>query len=248
MFRQLSIEMQVALIGLGVIWIGSFGIGMLLGQPNADRSKRLARWAKLVMIAVTLIIATIWWFSSAQGTSATRFALLICLGLIACAVGDVLLAGLIPVQRAEVLSLVGFGIGHLFFIAGIIEIRSLLNVAGALPVLLAGAVGMITTTVAWWFLIRNPGGSRTLNIASLIYGILLGASVAVAIGLTIETGALIVMPFGLVLFLISDFLVAQHLIRKRNLFPYMRDAMWLVYSAAQVLIAFSIGFAVLLVK
>jgi len=56
------------------------------------------------------------------------------------------------------------------------------------------------------------------------------------------------MPFGLVLFLISDFLVAQHLIRKRNLFPYMRDAMWLVYSAAQVLIAFSIGFAVLLVK
>jgi hypothetical protein len=238
--------MRVVLLGLGAVWLGVFVAGMLLGQPNQDHSKRLACWAKLVMIAVTLVIGALWWFGYAVGTAAARFALLIFLGLIACAVGDVLLAGLFPFRRAEVLSLAGFGIGHLFFIAGVLQMRNLMGVSGAMPVLVATGAGVVVTAGAWFFLIRNPEGSRTLNIASLIYGMLLGASVAVAFGLTIETGALAVMSLGLILFMISDFLVAQHLIRKRNLFPYMRDAMWLVYSAAQVLIAFAIGTGALL--
>jgi uncharacterized membrane protein YhhN len=238
--------MRSVLIGLGVIWLVAFVAGMLLGKPNADRSKRLARWAKLIMIAVTLIVGGMWWIGYARATPAAPFALLVFLGLAACAVGDVLLAGLIPVRRAEILSLVGFGIGHLFFIAGVLRLRQVLGAAGAGPVVLAAGTGAAITAAAWYFLIQNPGGSRVLNIASLLYGMLLGSSVAVAVGLTLETGTLIVMAVGLVLFMVSDFLVAQHLIRKRSLFPYMRDAMWLVYSAAQVLIAIAIGAAALL--
>ena len=126
--------------------------------------------------------------------------------------------------------------------------RGVLGASNLLPVLVATGVGVAATAAAWFYLIRNPGGSRTLNIASLIYGVLLGASVAIAVGLTVETGALVVMSLGLILFMLSDFLVAQHLIRKRNLFPYVRDAMWLVYSTAQVLIAFAIGTAALLAR
>ena len=248
MFGQISPGIRIVLVGLGSVWLGAFVSGMLLGQPNEDRSKRLARWAKLLMIAVTLIVGALWWLGYAVGTSAAAFALRIFLGLVACAVGDVLLAGLIPLRRADVLSLVGFGIGHLFFIAGVLQMRGVLGASNLLPVLVATGVGVAATAAAWFYLIRSPGGSRTLNIASLIYGVLLGASVAIAVGLTVETGALVVMSLGLILFMLSDFLVAQHLIRKRNLFPYMRDAMWLVYSTAQVLIAFAIGAAALLVR
>jgi hypothetical protein len=51
-----------------------------------------------------------------------------------------------------------------------------------------------------------------------------------------------ILSVGLVLFTLSDITLAQILIRKAG-FPYIRDIVWIVYSSAQTIIAFSIGAA-----
>lgn len=231
---------------LAAIWAAAYVIGMLRGQPNEDRSRRLPRTAKLIMIAVTLIFGALW-LAHASGTDAAQFALLVFLGLFFGAGGDLLLAGMFSFKRAELVALGVFGIGHAFYIAASLTLRTQMGFTAIPPVIAALAVAATLAALIWALQVRNPSGSRTMNIASLIYGILLMITVAIAALLWIDVPRMAILLAGITLFAVSDLLLAQYLIRRQG-FAYIRDVVWLIYSTGQVLIAFAIGAAAALLR
>jgi uncharacterized membrane protein YhhN len=246
MFARVPTLYRTLFIVLLAIWALAYVLGMILGKDNEDRSRRLALWGKLAMIGVVLALGGVWTLAIAWGTPAVRYAWLIVAGLAAGALGDLLLAGVFPLKKADLIGIGAFAVGHIFYIAAILTARGLLGITNVQPMIAAVLDGTVLAVVGWVVLINNPEGSRTLNIASLIYGILLFATAAIATSLWIESAHLGILALGLVLFAVSDFILAQYLIRKRG-FTYQRDVVWIIYSTAQVLIAFSIGGAMLLV-
>jgi uncharacterized membrane protein YhhN len=230
------------LILLAAVWGIAYVGGMWRGTPNADRSRRLARPARLVMIGVVLAVGLIW-LRHAPGTDAARYGWLIMGGLIAGALGDLLLGGIVPIRHAEMVGMGVFGVGHLLYFGAIFDARARLGLSGGLSVLVAALSGAAVVAALWWFAIRERERGTALNAGSLIYGVLLGAVTAAAIATWLASGRLATLAVGLILFLISDVMLARYLVRRRG-FPSVRDVVWLVYSAGQVLIACSIGAAV----
>lgn len=227
---------------LAGIWGLAYALGMALGTPNEDRSRRLARPAKLTMIAVTLIYGALWLYAAA-GTPATGYGWLIFGGLLAGAVGDLLLADVFPLRQPELPAMAVFGVGHVLYLAAALVAWRLFGGGQGGVVALAAVLAAGAVVAVWWAFIRNPAGSRSLNVGSLIYGMLLGATVAVAAVVWAQTGRMALLAVGMVAFLASDLLLARYLIRRQG-FASIRDVVWIIYSAAQVLIAFSIGAAV----
>ncbi len=241
MFSSMPSLYAPILAALIAVWGAAYIAGMTLGTPNEDRSRRLARPAKLVMIGTTLAAGGLW-LNAATGTEAGRFARLIMLGLTACAIGDVVLAGFLPLRQPETPAMAVFGIGHGLYLAAILTLRT---ATGAHPdgwlagVLLVGAAAAVA---AWALFVRHPDGSRALNAGSLVYGILLFVATAAGAELAVRAHQTSILAVGMGLFVASDLLLARYLVRKAG-FPYVRDVVWILYSAGQMAIAFSIGAA-----
>jgi hypothetical protein len=242
-FAPLSPAEIAILILLAVIWIAAYAAGMARGTPNADRSRRLARPARLAMIAAVLACGLIW-LRHAPGTDAARYGWLIAGGLAAGAVGDLLLAGVFPLHRPELLGMGVFGAGHLLYFGAILDAGARLGLPGGLPLLVAALSGAAVAAALWLVAIRSPDRGTALNAGSLIYGALLGAVTAAAAATWLASGRLALLAAGLILFFASDVMLARYLVRGRG-FPSVRDVVWLVYSAGQAMIAFSIGAAII---
>lgn len=241
MFSQLTAGLSAILVGLAGIWLIAYIVGMVKGQPVADRSRRLARWAKLTMIGVALAYGGIWWRLSLARTGFRTVALLLFVGLLIGAIGDLILADLFEIKRPEIAAMAVFGIGHIVYIVAILILRTALGLRGMTGPLIAVILAGALLAGIWRLAVYRQGGSRVLNIGSLVYGLLLSATVALAGELALQAPGISILAIGLFLFLLSDLLLAQYLIRKVVLFPYIRDAVWFIYSIAQVIIAFAIG-------
>lgn len=225
------------LIILFMIWTAAYGVGMLTGKPNALRTRRLPLAGRLIMIGVVVALGAMGWLGWARATLAAPYALWIFLGLVIGASGDLLLGGMFPVQQAEVIALGIFGIGHLCYMAAIAAVRAALGIPAA--ALLAGAVaGSVTGLAIWLLAIRNPGGSRRMNIGSLVYGSMLFVTAGMGIGAATVSSKMSLLAIGLALFALSDVILAQYMVRRRR-FLYIRDVVWIIYSTAQLLIALS---------
>lgn len=241
MFLQLTTGMPVILVGLAGLWVIVYIIGMVRGKATEDRSRRLARWAKLTMIGVALTYGGIWWQRSLAETGFSAITLLLFVGLLVGAAGDLVLADIFAIKRPEIMAMAVFGVGHIVYIAAILLLRAALGFWGLAEPLAAVFLAEVLFSGTWRLTVYRQGGSRSLNIGSLVYGILLSATVALAGELAWHARDLAILAVGLFLFLLSDLLLAQYLIRRTVLFPYVRDAVWLIYSLAQVIIAFAIG-------
>lgn len=225
------------LIVLLIVWIGAYAVGMILGEPNTLRTRRLPLASRLIMIGIAVAFGAIAWAGWARMTIAEPYAMWIFLGLVIGALGDLLLGGVFPILQADVIALGVFGIGHLCTMAAIIAAQMALG----MPVtyLIGGAaISSAIGLVIWIVGIRNPGGSRRMNIGSLVYGSLLFVAAGMGIGAAVASSRMSLLAIGLVLFAISDVLLAQYMVRRRR-FPYIRDVVWIIYSTAQLLIAFS---------
>lgn len=240
MFDLLTPTYRTIFIGLAVVWAAAYLLGMLLGKPNEVRSRRLAVPAKLVMIGAVLAYAVLW-LVTVRGQTA-GFGWLVLLGLLAGALGDLMLADVFPLRRPIVTAMTTFGAGHILYLIAALTLRAQLGAAGLLPVVIAMVLGGGIVAAIWALFIRNPEGSSTMNTGSLVYGLLLGVTTATAVSAWLQTGQGALFAMGMVVFLISDLMLAFNLIRERG-FPYIRDVVWIIYSAAQVMIAFSIGAA-----
>ncbi|MBN1427128.1 MAG: lysoplasmalogenase [Anaerolineae bacterium] len=225
------------LVVLFVVWLVAYIVGMLVGKPNTLQTRRLPLSGRLTMIGVVLTFGAIGWLGLTYGTSFEHYAFWILLGLIAGAIGDLLMSGIFSTAQAELLALVAFGIGHLCYATAILTVQSLLSVQGTY-LFIGAAIGMTAGCVIWLRFVRNPFGRRRMNIGSLVYGTVLFAAAGMGAGLATASSRMMIMAVGLALFAVSDVILAQYILRRRR-FPYIRDVVWVIYSAGQLLIAFS---------
>jgi uncharacterized membrane protein YhhN len=165
--------------------------------------------------------------------AASRYALWIALGLVAGALGDLILADVLSLREPVIPGMAAFAAGHLFYLAAIFSAgRFLPWQPRSIPILVGAILG---AALLWRLLVYHPQESRTLNVGSLIYTALLVGVTALA-----NLSGLASLGAGMILFAVSDVLLSQSLIRRRG-FPLIHDVVWLLYSAGQMLIAFSIA-------
>ena len=218
--------------------------GLAFGQPNEERTGRLPRPLRILLSALLVLAAFLGWQGGARSTPLQTYALLIFLGMTAGFVGDLIMAELIPVPNRLIFGMIEFGIGHLFYIAAFVHLgfNSLFNqmtvyLIGLLLVILAFCVW------AWYCYVRKPGGSKAINVGSLVYGLLIGVMVALAVALAIGEARFIPLAIGAWLFLASDFILGNWVIRGHT-WKSVNDVIWVVYVCGQLLIVYSIATAI----
>ncbi|NDJ53904.1 MAG: hypothetical protein GYB68_12590 [Chloroflexi bacterium] len=245
MFSMLPPPQRIFIIAMLVAWLVLYIVGMIAGTPNEDRSRRFLRSAKIAMVIITVVLGIFWLVYTWADPSTNRFAVWIMAGLAACGIADVVLADIFPIAEPLIPAMVLFGLGHIFYIVGLFNLRPILGATSTFLLAAVVVLSVIAGVLLWQRTIYNPKGSQRLNYGTLIYGIFLLVAAGMAVAIVIETGQLIILALGLLLFAGSDLMLARYLVRREQLVPYVRDVVWIIYSGGQVLIAFSIGAALL---
>jgi len=225
---------------LFVLELALLGGGLAFGKLNPEGTGHLPRPLRMSLSAIALTAAFLGWQSGARGTPVQLYAALILLGMAAGFVGDLILAELIPLPNKLIFGMIAFGIGHLFYIVAFLCLRLQFGFPSTwsqLPIL----AGMLFFCLwAWRTYVRKPGGSKIVNMGSLVYGLLIGIMTALAIGLAGQQPRLIALAAGAVLFLVSDFILGNWQVRGHVWKP-VNDAIWATYSTGQLLIVYSVA-------
>jgi uncharacterized membrane protein YhhN len=185
------------------------------------RESELGTWLTKPLASAAFVWAALGW-----GAWATPFGRSLTAGLVACAVGDVLL---IPRRAPGALraGMLAFGVGHALFAAAFIG-RGVSRAAAAAA--LACALGFVA--LAWRWLRPHLAGSD--RAAVLLYLGVIATMLACAGG-GVAAGAPAAAGAGALLFALSDLAVAQD----RFVAPSFRSTLWGLpaYYAAQLLLA-----------
>lgn len=234
---------QWLLYTLFILELSLLAGGLIFGKLNEDRTGRLPRPLRMLLSALLVLAALLGW-QGAIDTPVRTYALLIFLGMTAGFVGDLIMAELIPVPNRLIFGMIEFGIGHLFYIAAFVHLgfKSLFSQMTAH--LIGLLIAVLTFCVwAWYNYVRNPGGRKTINIGSLVYGLLIGVMVALAVALAIGDVHYIPLALGAWLFLASDFILGNWVIRG-HAWKSVNDAIWIAYVCGQLLIVYSVAAAI----
>lgn len=220
------------------LWLIVQAYGFALGSYNAARTSRFIPWTKMCATALLVACAAVWWFAGSRGTALGPFSLLIMIGVAFGFLGDMTLAGFIPLPRPMLFGILWFALGHAFYIAACAQLIALfrLNDGVAFGLAIAGmtAVGLIT----WRLFVASPAAGRVLHYGSLGYCLLLSGTAGLALGLAVQEPRLATLAVGLLLFMASDTLLGNCLFRK-NEFYLTRDVNWALYTVGQLLIVFA---------
>jgi uncharacterized membrane protein YhhN len=211
-------------------------LGLALGRPDARRRNRIPLPVRMLSSALVLAAALLLWKDA--GARTERGARLIAGGMGCDLLGDLVMAKLIPLRRHVIWGMLAFGAGHTLYMRAFLERSRQATVAGR-PYPALGTAWAIALA-GWWALVRNPEVGKTLNYASLIYGLLLASMSGLAVSLAALERRYAPAALGGGLFLISDMILASELFRKRH-FPSIGDLIWLTYIVGQVLIVESVG-------
>jgi len=143
---------------------------------------------------------------------------------------------------APVFGMVAFGIGHLLYVAALLHLtlRSGFTAARVLVVTLVVMLGFCSW--AWYTQVRKPGGSKVINAGSLVYGWLIGLTAALAIALAVYDTHYVTLAAGALLFLASDFVLGNWVIRG-HVWKSVNDVIWVTYVSGQLLIIYSVAAA-----
>lgn len=96
---------------------------------------------------------------------------------------------------------------------------------------------------AWYALVRKPGGSDALNVASLGYSLLIATTVALTAHLAIQDRRFSALATGSLLFVVSDLVLGNWAIRG-NAWRSVNDVVWATYVTGQLLIVYSVAPAI----
>jgi uncharacterized membrane protein YhhN len=186
-----------------------------------QRSSQRGLW-----LAKPLASATFLWAAFAWGALASPFGRWLAGGLVACALGDVLLISK-SAPRAMHAGMLAFGIGHILFTAAFVGY-------GLVPAatLVAGAASLALVAGVWRWL--RPHLALEDRRAVLAYLVVIAGMLACALGAA-AGGAPGPAGAGAVLFALSDLAVAQDRFVARS----FASTLWGLpaYYAAQLLLA-----------
>jgi hypothetical protein len=231
------------LYGLAVLDLSLLIGGLSHGHLDADKTVRLPRALRMALSAILVVAALIGWRAGARGTAAESFAAFVASGMLAGFVGDLVMARVIPTRNRLVSGMAAFGLGHLLYIAGLLSllVRSRMSsgwTAWAIQIVLLSFAGC-----SWSVLVRRTGGSRVINLGSLVYALLIAEMVALAILLALLDAHYFLLACGAVLFLCSDLVLGNWQVKGHS-WNSVNDVIWCLYTIGQLLIVYSVAAAV----
>ncbi len=234
---------QWLLYALFILELSLLAGGLIFGKLNEERTGRLPRSLRMLLSALLVLAALLGWQGAIE-TPVQTYALLIFLGMAAGFVGDLIMAELIPVPNRLIFGMIEFGVGHLFYTAAFVHLgaRSLFSGKQVHIISLLGIV-LVFCVWAWYRHVRNPSGRKAINIGSLVYGLLIGVMVALAVVLAISDAHYIPLAIGAWLFLASDFILGNWVIRG-HAWKSVNDVLWIAYACGQLLIVYSVAAAI----
>ncbi len=234
---------QATQIVLLAIWAMLLFGGWLFGKLNADGSHRMPTWTRLGS-SVALVIAAWLWASAGSWNSVT---VLIALGMTLGCLGDCFMARVFPVPSFVLTGMSAFGLGHIFYISGLILFSN-----ETLPTIAtvrwgAWVVCWLFAAGAWYGVVLRGQKATPLHYAALPYALLLATTTGSALGMALVEPGFIGLALGAALFLLSDLLLAAQLFNGLH-FRMIGDVVWLLYGPAQALIIFSVYAMLTLVR
>jgi uncharacterized membrane protein YhhN len=207
-------------------------IAFIFGHYNPERTRRTI---KPLRLSTSWILVACAWLIYATSTTLRTPALLIALGMTFGAIGDLVLADVIPLPKRMISGIIVFSIGHLCYIAGFVQAAQTLGLNNPFTGSLLWVAFVIAAAFLWFFLIYNPAKSRVLNIGSLFYGWLIAIMAGTATALALSDPRFTLTAIGGVLFLISDIILGNRELRDNGWF-LVHDVVWVIYITGQALI------------
>lgn len=245
---SLSLAQPHHLLTHGLLLVGAavFIFGFIFGRYDEDRIHRSPRWARMLSSACLVGCALVWWLAGARSTSLGPYGRFIFLGMLCSFLGDLILAEVIPLPQRVIFGIVVFAVAHVFYISGYAKTAGVLGLDSR-PVWIGALVATwVVAAVVWWTLIRAPGGDPALGYGSLVYALVLGTMVGATVALAVQQPHFVPLTLGAVLFLVSDAILGNRLLRGNNWF-LVGDVVWALYISGQALIVFSVAAALRLV-
>lgn len=229
------------LLVLLLIWAALLFGGFLLGKTDAGSGRRMPRWTRMAS-SLALVVAAWSWFAFSRGGDTANFALLLAVGMSFGFLGDLYMAGLIPVGQRVLGGIGAFGLGHISYIGAMLIFAARFGLDAAGPRRNALLIWLLIGLLGWYIIVFRGQNPTALHWAALPYALLLAGTTGVATGLALQAGAFIPLAVGAALFLISDLILAGGLFSGLK-FPGIDDVVWLTYGPAQMLIVYSAGAA-----
>ncbi|MCS7040599.1 MAG: lysoplasmalogenase [Anaerolineae bacterium] len=223
------------LIGL-LLWAVLLFGGFVFGRPDPANTRRMPTSTRLLSSAV-LVLAGWSWYALARETAATRYTLAVALGMSFGLLGDIAMAGLLPLSNRVIGGIVAFGVGHLCYIAAFLGLGGQAGLTGSSrwPLL---AVWLALGVVGWYVVVQRGQPFSALRTAALVYALLLATTAGLAAGLAWQARPFVPLALGAGLFFLSDLILAGQLFGGLS-FPLIGDVIWLTYGPGQMLIVFS---------
>jgi uncharacterized membrane protein YhhN len=229
-----------SLVALGLATIPiTLIVAFIFGHANAERTRRTIK--PLRLSTSWILVACAWIIFAASSTLRTS-ALLIAFGMTFGALGDLVLADVIPLPKRMISGILVFSIGHLCYIAGFSQTARVLGLNDPFSESILWAAFVIVAALLWFFLIYNPAKSRVLNIGSLFYGWLIAVMAGTATALALADLRFTLTAIGGVLFLISDIILGNRELRDNGWF-LVHDVVWVLYITGQTFIVLTATYA-----
>lgn len=237
---------DVALIAVWLVWGTLLGGGLFAGHLAIVDA---AGWSELGRLGSSLLLVVAAWlfFREGRATAASRYRLLIAIGMTLGALGDLFMAGrlqsLVELPNPALGGIAAFGLGHAAYIAACLNahkragLRSRAARGGSL--LIWQLIGL----VGWYFIVYPTEVDRLqlLRWPALVYTLLLACTAGLAMSLAVQDRRFSLLAIGAALFLFSDLILAWGMFH--GSFPYSREAVWIPYGSGQMLIVYAITMA-----
>jgi uncharacterized membrane protein YhhN len=205
-------------------------------------------WGRMLSSAALVAAGWTWYLlmedsqlSPAGLRAGRRYGFGIAMGMTFGFLGDLCMAGIIPLPNSTMGGIGSFGIGHVFYIVALLGLGKALSLDRTAPkygsILLWLAIGAIG-----WYVVSAGAEWTVVRIAALPYSLLLAGTVGCAMALAVQDKMFTPLVLGAAFFFVSDLLIALRMFHGN--FPRSGLFIWILYGPGQMLIVYSTGVAI----